>query len=139
MRHLLKKTGWLKRIKHYFIAFYLKNKYLTTEPDKFLSYPLKGWGWGSGQFDTPMVFPRISFLKTGWNPAFLWLLISHHFPENCIEIGQVVQKIWQFSPLILTIFTDFWFVFFWHFLVTKKLMTSACNRWCQYFYTFSLL
>ena len=34
---------------------------------------------------------------------FLWLLIlSHVFPENFIEVPQVVQKIWRFSRSILT-------------------------------------
>ena len=28
---------------------------------------------------------------------------------------------------------------FWHFLVTMKLMTSACYRWCRHFFTFNLL
>ena len=34
-------------------------------------------------------------------------IISHNFPENFIEIAQVVQKIWRFSPSILTIFINF--------------------------------
>ena len=33
--------------------------------------------------------------------------------------------------------SSFWI--FWHFLVTKKLMTSAYNRWCQHFFTFNML
>ena len=35
------------------------------------------------------------------------IVISHVFPENAIEISRVVQKIWRFSPSILTIFIDF--------------------------------
>ena len=31
------------------------------------------------------------------------------------------------------------FRIFWYFLVTKKLMTSACNIWCQHFFTFNIL
>ena len=27
---------------------------------------------------------------------------------------------------------------FWHFLVTKKLMTLACNKWCQHAFTFNI-
>ena len=66
------------------------------------------------------------------------IIISHTFPENSIEISQVVQKIWTISLSILAIISyfhrfssNFWI--FWHFLVTKKLMTSAYNTWCQHF------
>ena len=34
-------------------------------------------------------------------------IISHIFPENFIEFPQVIQKIWRFSPSILTIFINF--------------------------------
>ena len=59
------------------------------------------------------------------------IIISHIFPEIFIKISQVVQKIWRFSPSILNILIVF--QIFWHFLVTKKLMTSAYNRWCHHF------
>ena len=62
---------------------------------------------------------------------------SHIFSENVIiKIPQVVQKIWTFSPSILALFI--YFSDFWHFLITKKLITSQ-NRWCQQFFTFNLL
>ena len=69
------------------------------------------------------------------------IIISHIIPENFIEIPQVVQKIWILSLTILAIFINFYkfLGFFWHFLVTKRLMTSAYNRWCQYFFTFNIL
>ena len=35
------------------------------------------------------------------------IIISLIFPENFIEISQVFQKIWRFSPSILTIFINF--------------------------------
>ena len=35
------------------------------------------------------------------------LTLSHVFPENFIEILQVVQKILRFSLSIITIFVDF--------------------------------
>ena len=35
------------------------------------------------------------------------IIISHIFNEITIEIFQVVQKMWKFSPSILTIFTNF--------------------------------
>ena len=64
----------------------------------------------------PMVFPKMCFN----------IIISHAFSENLIEIPQVIQKIWRFSPSILTNLC--FFGFFEHFLVAKKLMTSAYNR-----------
>ena len=82
---------------------------------------------------TPLVFPKMYLLEKGWNPGFLWLniIIRHIFPENFIKILQVAQKKWRFYLPILTTFIDF--LIFWHFLVTKKLMTPAYNRWCQHF------
>ena len=35
------------------------------------------------------------------------IIISHIFPENFIEIPQVIQKILKFSVTILTIFINF--------------------------------
>ena len=47
----------------------------------------------------PVVFPKMCFD----------IIISHAFSENFIEIPQVIQKIWRFSPSILTnlFFSDF--------------------------------
>ena len=72
----------------------------------------------------------------------LKIIISHTFPENFIEITQVVQKILSLSLsiflwLFLAIFIIFWI--FWHFLVTKKRMMTAYNRWCQHFFSFNVL
>ena len=39
-----------------------------------------------------------------------------------------VCNIWRFPSSIFRIF--------WHFLVTKKLMTLAYNKWCQHFFNF---
>ena len=58
------------------------------------------------------------------------IIIGHIFPENLFKIPDVVQKIWTIYLSILAIFIDF--LEFWHFLITKKLMASAYNRWCQY-------
>ena len=52
------------------------------------------------------------------------IIITHIFPENFIEIREVVQKVFFFD---INYFSQF-FRFFSHFLVTKKLMTSAYNR-----------
>ena len=39
--------------------------------------------------------------------GFLWLLIlTHVFPENFIEVPQVVQKIWRFSRSIFGLVPD---------------------------------
>ena len=35
-------------------------------------------------------------------------IISHIFPKIFIEFPQFVQNIWRYSPLILTIFFNFW-------------------------------
>ena len=74
------------------------------------------------------VFQKMYLLKTGCNPRFCDFIIkSHVFPEIFIKIPQVVQKIWKLSLSILAIFINFHHIFciFWHFLVTKKLMTSV--------------
>ena len=62
---------------------------------------------------------------------------SHIFPANFNLISQSVQKIWRFSLSIYPIFIDY--SDFLHFLVAKKLITSAYNRWYQHFFTFDLL
>ena len=59
----------------------------------------------------------ISLLEIRWKLWFFVtfnIIINHIFPENFIEIPQVVQKVWRFSPSILTIFINF--RIFWHFL-----------------------
>ena len=65
------------------------------------------------------------------------IIISHIFSENFIEIPQIVQKIRRFSCSIRTISSIFWI--FWHFLVTKKLMTGTYIKWNQHFFTLKLL
>ena len=69
------------------------------------------------------------------------IIIRHIFPKNFIEILLVVQTLWRISLYILAIFINYhqFFRNFWHFIVTKKLMTSAYNKWCQHFFTFNIL
>ena len=69
------------------------------------------------------------------------IIIRHKFPKNFIEIPQFVQKLRRISLSILAIFINFhhFFFIFRHFLVTKKLMMSAYNIWCQHFFTFNIL
>ena len=107
-------------------------------------YSLKGWGF---QFDIrPLVFPKMYFLEREWDRVFFFvffyfsfnIIISHIFPENVIiKIPQVVQKIWRFSPSILTIFTNF--SDFLTFPYYKGINGVTYNRWCQQLFTFNLL
>ena len=63
-----------------------------------------------GQFDTPCGFSKNVLSKGGVKPCFFVtfnIIISHIFPENFIEIPQVVQKIWRISLSILAVFIDF--------------------------------
>ena len=88
----------------------------------------------------PGVFLKFYILERGWSPWFFVnfnISISHIFSENFIEIADVVHKIWRFPPLGLTIFINFSIL--WHSVITKKLMTSACSKWCQHFFAFNLL
>ena len=62
------------------------------------------------QLDSPCGFCRNVFsgeMVKPWCFVTLNIIISDTFPENFIEISQFVQKIWRFSPSILTIFIDF--------------------------------
>ena len=56
-----------------------------------------------------MAFPKISFLERGLN-YFFNIIISYIFPENFIEITQVIQKIGTFSPSVWTIYIGIYFV-----------------------------
>ena len=52
------------------------------------------------------------FSESGWGPVFFNffyfnIIISHIFPENVTKIHQVVQRIWRFTPSILTLFIYF--------------------------------
>ena len=71
---------------------------------KFISLTLERLGGQSLWF-----FQKLIFWKEGEAKVFLWLIIiiRHIFTENFIELPQVVQKIWGFSPSILIIFIDF--------------------------------
>ena len=68
------------------------------------------------------------------------IIANHIFPENLIDIPQVVLKIWRHSLSISAIFVNFYqfFMIFWHFVITKKQTTSAYNKWCQHFLTFKI-
>ena len=93
--------------------------------------PIKCWGIN---LTPPVVFPKMYLLERGWSSAFLWLLVLPKVTlvlKISFKIPQVLQKIWRFSLSILTIFINCWI--FWHFLVTKNLMTLAYNMISSFF------
>ena len=67
-------------------------------------------GGGEGQFDTPCGLSKIVSPKPKvkpWSFVTFKIMIRHVFPENFIEIPQVVQKLWETSQSILDILIDF--------------------------------
>ena len=102
-------------------------------------------GWGEGVNLTP----RCGFSKNISSEervkhrifvTFNILFWKSHLFWNFHCNSQVVQKIWRISLqyyLFSSIFKNFWI--FWHFLVTKKLMTSAYSSSCQHFFALKAL
>ena len=95
------------------------------------------------QFDppwTPVLFPKMYLLERGWSPGSF--IINFYYYQNSHLSWKfhwnslIVQKIWRFSPSMITTFINF--PIFGHFLVTKKLMKSAYNRSYQHIFTFNL-
>ena len=84
----------------------------VTEPLTFIT--LKGLqGGGGGQFERPCGFSKNVSSKTV-EPCFIVtcsIIISHIFPQNLIEISQVVQKIQRICLSILAIFISFHQIF----------------------------
>ena len=129
-----KERSWYKRQK--------TKKMYFLNPKKALGL---GRGWrvgGRGQFEPPCCFPKNASSKERVKPKFFVtfvIIISHIFPKNLIEIPQLFLKIIKAFSVNISYFHRFSSIFwiFWPFLATKKLMTSAYNRWWHY--TFSLL
>ena len=76
------------------------------------------------------------------SPCFFYfnfnIIVSHIFPENVIiKIPQVVQKIWRFSPSILTLFI--YFSDFLTFPYYKETNGVTYNRSCQQIFTLNPL
>ena len=63
----------------------------------------------------------LRFLELELNPVFSEVF-STYFLKTLLRFLKSFRR-----------YEDF-FQFFWHFPVAKKLMTSAHNRWCQYFF-----
>ena len=81
---------------------------------------------GGGQFEPQCSFAKNVCSKERVKPWFFMtfnIIIRHVFPKNFIEVTKNffvnTSYYHQFSSI---------FRIFWHFLVTKKLMTSAYNR-----------
>ena len=76
----------------------------------WISLTLKKLG-NAGQFDPiPLWFFQNVFSRESVKPCFFLtfnIIISYIFPETFYEIPHIVEKIWRFSPPVLTIFTDF--------------------------------
>ena len=89
----------------------------------------------------PSPHPHVAFPKLKlWFFVTFDVVLSQIFPENFIDIPQVGPKIWRlsFNVSYFQLFSStFWI--FWHLFVTKKLITSTYNRWCQHFFTFNIL
>ena len=84
-----------------------------------------------------VVFPKMCFLeRESETPFFVTfnIIISLSFLKILLRF---LKSFRRFFLSILNIFIDF--LDFSHFLVAKKLMTSAYNRWCQHFVTFNSL
>lgn len=64
---------------------------------------------------------------------FLILTLSYIFPENIIKVYQAAQKIWRIFYHNFIYFRQFFGVFEIS-LLQKKLIKSACDRWCQHFF-----
>ena len=88
----------------------------------------------------PLVFWKVCLLKRGCTLVlcdFYYYHKSHfswkfhwNYSSRSEDMRNFSVNISQFSSI---------FFIFWHFLVTKKLVTSAYNRWCQHFFTFNIL
>ena len=118
----------LKMMKKYFY-FILKALFALN------SKTARWWG----QIALPCGFSKNVCCKERVKPWFFVALnnsISHIFPENIIEIPQVVQKLWRIYLSILAIFINF--LNFSTFLCYKETNDLSYNKWCQHFFTFIL-
>ena len=94
---------------------------------------------------TSVVFRKMYLLKRAWNSGFLWLLILSyhklHLSWTLHWYSSSRPKNMKTFSVDINYFHQFWSILwiFWDFLVTKKLMTSTYNRWCQHFLTFNML
>ena len=93
----------------------------------FLIFNLKRLG--GSQFDSPCCFFTNVSPKKRLKPYLFVtfnIIISHIFPENFIEIPQVVQKILRLSMSILAIFINFH-----HFFGFFNISLLQRNKWYE--------
>ena len=92
----------------------------------------------------PVVFRKIYLLKRGRNLVFFFTFniilktqISWKFHWISSSRSEDMEKFSVNISYFQQFFSIFWI--FWHYLVTKKLKTSAYNRWYHHFFTFNIL
>ena len=115
-----------------YILLYCFSKFPVFKIDLAVS-SLTLKGLGGDQFDPhrPCIHSRKEvcdfqyYHKSNLSRKFYW-----NFSNNSDDM----KKFFLHYKLFLSIFQVFL-----HFLVTKKLMTSPCNRWNQHFFIFKLL
>ena len=98
------------------------------------------------QFDPPLwFFEKYIFQREGETLFFFYFLYYHKshlswkFYWNFWSRSEVMMNFSASISYFHRFSSIFWnFFVFCHFLVTKKLMTSAYNRWCQHFFHFQL-
>ena len=73
------------------------------------------------------------FVKNVCFVNFSIIFLKCIFSEIFTEFSQVVQKIWKKFCVNISYFHQFssTFSIFLHYRITKKLMTTDYNRWCQ--------
>ena len=84
---------------------------------------------------------NVSSREREWSLVFCDFFQYYHMsnlPWKCHWNSSSRSEDMKICSLNINYFHQF-FGNFWHFFDTKKLMTSACNRWCQYFFTFNFL
>ena len=100
---------------------------------------LEGRG-GGGHFDLLCGFSRNLCFREGVKPWYFvtFNFLSWKFYWNSSSRSEVMKN----YSVNISFFHQFSAIFwiFWHFLITKKLMTSsAYNSWCQHFFTVNIL
>ena len=76
-------------------------------------------------------FVTFNFLTSYHKPHCSW-----KFHWNSTSCSADMETFFDNISYFHRFLSFFWI--FWHFLVTKKLMASAYNRWCQYFFAFNI-
>ena len=80
-----------------------------------------------------MVFLLLCFLQRRWSSASLWLNIinSHIFVKISLKFLMSFRRYEDFPLSLLTIFIISFYFLLQKLSITKKITTSAYNRWCK--------